>query len=308
MLNLFKRKKKDEQQTDDDLRTNDSTIDANELLDEVAEEASSEEVETELSLHPSWKLDEEQVYVYRFMNNEHPPLKPNQISLAGFEMNKLEQEVAVGAFVRNSLNKKVNFNKTTLLLLKEDGTKLGRKEFDLSKLGEVPGRSSRPHAFIFGKNDLFVDLEEVPTEGWKLAFELKKPAQQHSLELAESWQQSMASDEIEVLQKFTESLEPPKPGEVNFLGLKAVQNDNGDLHVTMLIRNGSEKNINLQQLPLQFEDASGEVIARGGFQLDQFEVKANTSKPWTFIFPRAMIDKEEIDLSKWKAYPTQKNS
>jgi len=302
MFNPFKRKKQEETQQ---VRTNDSTVSADELLDEVQEESSNEEVETELSLHPSWKLDEEQMYVYRFMNNEHPPLKPNQISLGAFELNKLEHEVAAGAFVRNSLNKKINFNNTTILLIDEHGTKIGRKEFDLSKIGELPARSSRPNVFIFEKKDLYIPLEDVPTEGWNLAFELKKPAQKHSLDLADSWEKSMANEEIESLQKYTESLEPPKSGEVNFLGLKAVQNDNGDLHVTMLIRNGSEKSINLQQLPLHVEDASGEVIARGGFQLEDFEVKANTSKPWTFIFPRAMIDKDEIDLSKWKAYPKQ---
>ena len=44
-------------------------------------------------------------------------------------------------------------------------------------------------------------------------------------------------------------------------------------------------------------------IAKGGFNLDQLEVKANTSKPWTFIFPKELLLKENMDLSKWKAYP-----
>ncbi|MYL33955.1 accessory Sec system S-layer assembly protein [Pontibacillus yanchengensis] len=305
MLNFLKRNKNEE--NEQPTRHNDSTVDANELLEDVQEESSEEQVDTELSLHPSWKLDEEEVYVYRFMNNEHPPLKPNQISLAGFELHHMDDQISVGAFVRNSLNKKISFNETTLILMTEDGTKLGRKEFDLSSLDELPAKSSRPYPFIFDENDLFVPVEEIPLEGWKLAFELKKSAQKHSLDLAESWQQSLASEDLEKLKEYTESLQPPKPGEVNFMGLKAVQADNGDLHVTMLIRNGSEKNISLQQLPLQFEDASGQVVARGGFQLDNFEVKANTSKPWTFIFPRAMIDTDELDLSKWKAYPTQQN-
>ena len=60
---------------------------------------------------------------------------------------------------------------------------------------------------------------------------------------------------------------------------------------------------NLNNLPLIVEDASGEVIAKGGFKLDQLEVKANTSKPWTFIFPKELLLKENIDLSKWKVYP-----
>ena len=68
---------------------------------------------------------------------------------------------------------------------------------------------------------------------------------------------------------------------------------NGPLHTTLLIRNGSEKNMKLEQLPLIVEDASGEVIAKGGFQFDNLEVKANTSKPWTFIFPKELLLKED---------------
>jgi len=303
MFNPFKRKKQEEPKEEG--KNNNSTVSANELLDEVQEESSNEEIETELSLDPSWRIEDEQVYVYQFMNNENPPLRPNQISLAGFDLTKLENEIAVGAFVRSSLSKKINFDNTSILLIDENGSKLGRKEFDLSKLGSLPARSSRPHVFIFEEKDLFLPLSEVPTEGWELVFELKKPTRKHTLELADSWQKSMANDEIQSLKKYTESIEPPKTGEINFLGLQAKQVESQDLHVTMLIRNGSEKTVQLQQLPLDVEDASGNVIAQGGFQLEDFEVKANTSKPWTFIFPHSMLQKEDIDLSKWKAYPKQ---
>ncbi|KGP91419.1 hypothetical protein N780_19525 [Pontibacillus chungwhensis BH030062] len=304
MLNFLKRNKK--HQEDSEKPSNDSTVDAEDLLDGVESDSSSEEVETELSINPNWKLGEEDIYVYRFMNNENPPLLPNQLSLAAFELKKLEGDmIAAGAFVRSSLNKKITFNSTTILLMKNDGTKLGRKQFDLAEVGELPARSSRPHLFLFDKKDLFVPIEEVPTDDWKLAFEMRKTSQKHTLELADSWQESMASEEYEKLKDYTESLTPPKPGEVNFMGLRAHETDNGDLHVTMLIRNGSSKGINLQQLPLQFEDASGVPVAKGGFKLQDFNVSANTSKPWTFIFPKSIIQTEELDLSTWKAYPIQ---
>ena len=63
------------------------------------------------------------------------------------------------------------------------------------------------------------------------------------------------------------------------------------------------KNIQIQQLPLTVEDATGEIIAQGGFKLEDFEVKANTSKPWTFIFPKSLVTKEQPDLSTWKVQP-----
>lgn len=110
----------------------------------------------------------------------------------------------------------------------------------------------------------------------------------------------MAAEDKQKLQALVQSLQPPKPGEVNFMGLQAQQTEQGDLHVTLLIRNGSDKNIHIEQLALQVHDASGDIVASGAFSLDHFEVKANTSKPWTFIFPKSLVTKENPDLRSWK--------
>lgn len=302
MLNFF-RKNKQEDQTEP--TGNDSTVDASELFDKTEEEASDRTVDTPLSLNPDWKIDEEETYVFQFMNNENESLKPNQVSLAGYDMDKTGPELIVGAFLRHSLPKPISFSETTVVLLSEEGQRLAKRSFDLSEAGELPPESSRPHPFLFRKADLLVDKNDIPEQGWKLAFELKKK-KKHSLELDDSWQQSMADEDISKMEDFVGRLKAPKPGEVNFMGVKAHQTENYDLHVTMLIRNGSEKNIELQQVPLQVEDASGEVIAKGGFTLKDFEVKSNTSKPWTFIFPASLLNKQEPDLSSFKAYPIQK--
>ncbi|MGX1982280.1 accessory Sec system S-layer assembly protein [Thermolongibacillus altinsuensis] len=291
MFPFFKRKKQGE----------DSTVHASELLNEQSEqnEQSESEVKTELSLHPLMQVSVEQKYYYQFLNNELPPLKPNQISLSGIELKKENDRYVVTAFVRNSLEKAIRFEETTLLLIGPNGEMLGRKTFDLSELGELPPRSSRPWRFVFNESDMIA--REVPTTGWKLAFELRKP---HSLDLEESWEKSLAEADKEKLEQLVRTLKPPKPGEINFMGLQAALNAEGNLVVTMLIRNGSNKNIQIEQLPLVVEDASKEVVARGGFTLN-LEVKANTSKPWTFIFPKSLLLKENIDLSQWRAYPPQ---
>ncbi|SDJ22778.1 accessory Sec system S-layer assembly protein [Salimicrobium halophilum] len=303
MLNFFKKNKQQEQNLSS--KNGNSTIDASELFDDTQEDHSERLVETPLSLPPEWKISEEEIYVFRFKNNENEPLKPNQVSLAGYEMDKSGADVNVGGFIRHSLPKSISFNETTVVLMNEEGQRLARASFDLSKAGELPPESSRPHPFIFQKKDLLVEKEEIPTEGWKLAFELKKKPK-HSLDLHESWEQSMADEDVSQLEEFVSRLKAPKQGEVNFMGVKAKQAENNDLHVTILIRNGSEKNIELQQVPLQIEDNSGEVIAKGGFTLEDFEVKSNTSKPWTFIFPASLLQKEHPDLSSFKAYPIQK--
>jgi accessory Sec system S-layer assembly protein len=301
MLSLFK--KKNLNKTGED-----TTVSSEELLNETVDQGSEDEVETKLFYSPAYEPAQELKYVYQFLNLELSPLKPNQISLSGVDLKQDEAEgaVIVTAFVRNSLSKAIQLQEMPLLLLGADGEKLARKVFDLSVVGEIPAKSSVPWLFSFGSGDLLVD-SELPKTGWKLAFELKTQ-KKHALDLEESWANSLPEEDKARLHQLVDGMAAPKPGEVNFMGLQAKKSDDGNLHVTMLIRNGSDKNIQLQQLPLEVVDASGEVIAKGGFALNDFEVKANTSKPWTFIFPRSLVKKEEIDLSVWKAYPPQQQN
>jgi accessory Sec system S-layer assembly protein len=290
MLPFFKKQK---QQKDE----RDSVVEASELLGSSDTDSGEEEVKTELSFHPSWNVSVEERYYYQFLHNQQRPLKKNQISLSGIDLKQVPQGYVVTAFVRNSLSRPVAFSPTPLLLLGPNNEVLARKVFDLSELGEVPPRSSRPWKFLFEQETL--RTSEIPLVDWKLAFELPKQ-KRHSLDLEESWEKSLAAEDRQKLQALVQSLQPPKPGEVNFMGLQARQTEQGDLHVTLLIRNGSGKNIHIQQLALQVHDASGDVVASGAFALDNFEVKANTSKPWTFIFPKSLVTKENPDLRSWK--------
>jgi accessory Sec system S-layer assembly protein len=281
----------------------DSVVSSSDILNEEIQlhQNEEEEIETSLSILPDWLDSPEKEYVLRFLNNECTPLKPNQISLSGIDLEQDgDGDIIVTAFVRSSLNKPIRLESASIVLISEQGERLARKVFDFTDLGEIPPRSSRPWYFVFSENEVL--SESIPKEGWKLAFELKK---EHALDLDNSWEKSLAEEDKEKLQHLLTTIQAPKPGEINFMGLQARQVENRDLHITLLIRNGSDKNIKIESLPLTIEDASGEVIAKGGFQLNDFEVKANTSKPWTFIFPSSLVLKEQPDFSKWKAYPPQ---
>lgn len=297
----FFKKKKEELK----LEGKESAVSSEELLTEKDENIQEDEdIQTELSIHPDWNIPKEDEYAYRFLNLECPPLKPNQLSLSGISLMKEGEDYRVTAFIRNSLNKSIRLNEITLVLLNEEEQLLGRKKFNFQEVGEIPARSSRPWHFIFTKKDLFT--EDLPERGWKLAFWLTPSMRKHSLDLAESWKKSLAAENIKKLEEIVDSLAPPKPGEVNFMGLQARFAENGDLHVTLLIRNGSEKDINLEQIPLHVKDADDDIVAFGLFKLKDFTVKANTSKPWTFIFPKSLVKKEKPNFERWVAYVPQK--
>jgi len=252
-------------------------------------------IKTKLSFHPSWNIKPEERYVFMFKNNQCPPLAPNQISIYGLDLAPQEDGIVVTAFIRSSLSQSIQIGQTTLLLLSSQGEILGRKTMDLSVIGELPPNSSRPWRFHFSPTELFV--QKLPKEDWKIAFELKP---KHQLDLDDSWEQNLSSEAKAHLQEMVNQLEVPKPGEINLMGIQAKTQDNGDLYVTLLIRNGSGKHVTLKQLPLQFIDADGDVVAKGVFKLDHLTVKANTSKPWTFIFPNTVVQKKNPNLKKWQ--------
>ncbi|WP_088104296.1 accessory Sec system S-layer assembly protein [Halalkalibacter urbisdiaboli] len=284
------------------LEGQESAVSSEDLLNEVGSD-DDESVQTDLSIHPDWNIAKEDQYAFQFLNMECPPLKPSQLSLAGISlMQDGEHQYRVTAFIRNSLDKTIELGEMNLVLMDENEKILGRKLFNLKEVGELPPRSSRPWYFTFSAKDLFTT--ELPTTGWTLAFliEEKNTDTTHRLDLAPAWKQSLNKASKQQLEKIVADLEPPKEGEVNLMGLQAKQTEEGELHVTMLIRNGSDQNVNLEQLPLHVEDATGELVAQGSFKLEDFVVKANTTKPWTFIYPKSLVQKQQPDLSKWKAF------
>jgi accessory Sec system S-layer assembly protein len=293
MLSFFKKKNNKKQGSD-------SVIDSESLLgDKAAGDSTEQSVSTELYYTPDMKISQEDRYYFQFLHNELPPLKPNQISLAGIEMKQEGTEWHVIAFVRNSVAPGIRFTHMPLSLVGPNGEKLGQKSFDLSFLGQLPGNTSTPWMFIFDESDMLT--KDVPAEGWKLAFEVRPP---HLLDLAETWEQNLPQEEKASLKNLVEkTLPPPKVGEVNFTGIQAKFAEDGSLRTTVLIRNGNNFDINIQQVPLIVEDANGLIVAQGVFELQDFGVKSNASKPWTFIFPSEMISKESMDLSKWRIYP-----
>ena len=275
-----------------------STVQSNEIINGESNESSEESVQTSLTYHPEWEVPKEQQYVFSFLSHELQPLKPNQISLSGIDIDVNQQsgEWLVKAFFRSTLEQPIKMGKVELLVLSEDGQPLAAKEFDLDELGEIPARSHRPWVFAFEKATHKV--AETPVEGWKIAFNVQSLVP-HQLDLAPTWEDALSQDQKEALAKVVESLPKLNDREVNFSGFQAKPQEDGSLAVSLFIRNGHSQHITLEQLPLEVLDAGGELVARGAFTLEPLEVKANTSKPWTFVFPAEMVLKQDVDFSRW---------
>ncbi|PIC96159.1 accessory Sec system S-layer assembly protein [Sporosarcina sp. P26b] len=277
----------------------DSTVASEEILENGQAGSGNEDIETELSLHSQWTLTQEQEYVFRFLANELEPLKPNQISLSGIDIDlePANDSWLVKAFFRSSLDQAITVGEIELLLLDEEGNTAASAEFDLNELGEIPARSARPWVFVFEKKDQLT--EEIPATNWKLAFNVHS-MMPHQLELAPSWEEQLPTEQKEALAEVVNGLPKLKPREVNIAGFQIQSQDDDTIAASVFVRNGHSKQINIEKLPLELIDATGDLVARGTFDLNPpLSVKANSTTPWTFIYPKELIKKDEPDFSRW---------
>lgn len=282
----------------------DSAIDSSSVVKagaKTSKKGANRDVVTKLSFHPEWDVPQEQKYVFNFLANDLAPLKPNQLSLSAINIEPVLANGSwnVKAFFRSSLAEAIELGEIELLILDKDDNRLASHYFDFKELGMIPAESARPWIFNFPKST--ITGEDVPEEGWKISFNLLS-LRGHQLDLDDTWKKQLPKEQQEKLAEIVKTL--PKLGktEVNFTGLQTKLNDDNSLHASIFIRNGHDKAINLEQLPLEIVDARGEIVAKGSFKLDPvLTVQPNTTKPWTFIFPAQLVTAEGADLSRWTA-------
>ncbi|MGP4078987.1 accessory Sec system S-layer assembly protein [Pseudalkalibacillus sp. R45] len=264
--------------------------------------AENNMIQTTLSYHPEWNVEQNEKYVFQFHHNQLNGMERNQISVNGIKLTEAEDSFVATAFIRNTLSNAIRFDALTLLLLNSEEQVVAKRTFEMHHFGELDSLHCRPWRFLFSKDDL-KDGARLPVQDFKLAFEIKQKQQSsHRLELADSWKQNLNAGQKNEINELVGKLPPLKKNEVNLMGIQAEQKNDDSLHVMILIRNGSDKNIKLEKLPLTIEDAHNKIIAKGLFELEDFQIRANTSKPWSFIFPPELVKENEIDLTRWKAY------
>lgn len=284
-----------------------NTIDSKDLLGNATSNSQNDnsEVVTKLSFHPDWNVPQEQKYIFNFLANELEPLKPNQLSLSSIS---IEEDARLGkwlvrAFFRSSLAEAIELGEIELFIMDKNDELVASKKFDFKALGTIPAESARPWVFEFEKSTL--KTEEIPEDGWKIAFNLVS-LRGHQLELDATWEEQLPTEQKEELAKIVKTLPELGETEVNFTGLQAKFANDGSLNVSIFIRNGHNKAINLEQLPLEIIDARGQQIAKGSFKMDPIlTVQPNSTKPWTFIFPPTLVNPKGADLSRWTARVTQ---
>lgn len=276
----------------------DSAITTNELLGEAAV-SSEKEVYTKLSYHPNWDVPKEQQYIFSFLANELQPLKPNQLSLSAISIDEdqMTGDWHVKAFFRSSISQAIELETIELILLDEEGKRIAAQTFDFTELGTIPPESARPWVFTFKRSN--INASVIPGEGWQIVFNVHS-LRKHKLDLDPTWEDQLTDEQKEALQTLVGRMPKLNSNEVNFTGWQYKVLDDGGLVISLFIRNGNFQQINIEQLPLEVIDSNNKLIAKGSFNLNPaLAIEPNSTKPWTFIFPKELVDLKDADLSRW---------
>jgi accessory Sec system S-layer assembly protein len=255
-------------------------------------------VKTCLHFPENWDFLPKERYIYQYHHQKLPKIKSGQVSIKGLKFLGVNGEIVVEAFIQNALSKPLRFEKIDLLVVDENEEPMAKKGFSFDDLIEFPPLSNTPWRFLFLKEDIL--SEATPSDNWKILFEVRNSSSEERLELEDAWESQLTSEQKEKLKETLKRLPKLGADEVNFTGIGLRYLENQSLEVTVLLRNGTSRSIQLEKVPLILEDANGDLVCSGQFGLPPLQINPFTAKPWAFVFPASLILKEQPDFSKWK--------
>lgn len=230
--------------------------------------------------------------------DELVPIKEGQVNVAGIYVYDLGDKYEVKAYLRNGMKNEINFEKIPFKIINSKGELLASQVFDLKSMGNIPSYCARPWILYFDKENVFVN--KIPVDDWKLVFDNSLKALRNLTVDIENLPEGIDVKSKKVYTDFLEELPALKEGEVSFSKFSIGINEHGYLLVTIVVRNGCNKGINIEKLPMTIKDQEGNFVASEVFNLEDLKVSPMKAKVCNFAFPLQIKEKAVIPLDSWQ--------
>ncbi|MDX5980040.1 SLAP domain-containing protein [Exiguobacterium profundum] len=207
-------------------------------------------------------IPKEDEYVFRYHAKRLPNLMENQVSIELLHAERIDEGMSTVALFRNTLPSSFEIDELPVLLLDEHHLPLGRKVLSRIDLPKFEPWTSKPVYLHFFPNELFSEVELSDT--LRLVFQMNPidPLQVISDEMRAQFSLS------EWRQLMRTNISTPPVGENEFnLMLVSVEKEETDVKATILLRNGYDRHLNVEKLPLEL--VSGEDVV--GFKMIRLE-------------------------------------
>lgn len=270
--------------------------------DDDAKKIQKEAVNIELHLN---EYDKNTMSDFRkeFLNDELtelPHLEDGQVSINGVYTFDMGDKIEVSVYLRNGLPKQINFHKVPLVITNKNGDVLAKQTMDMNEFGILPAFSARPYKVYFDKANLLVS--EITMDDWKIQFEKSISAINTVKVEFEDMQENMDSALKDSLIKFLSKLPLIKAGDINIEMFRKIKRTDNSIFITFIIRNGCDKTIKVEKLPIRIEDEQGQIVAKGTFEFENISVNAHKAKAYDFTITNNYIQNKDFDIKKCKVY------
>lgn len=228
---------------------------------------------------------------------ELPKIIEGQLNVSGIYAYDQGEKFEVKAYIRNGLSSKVTLRKVPFYIYNSKDEVLAKQVFNLQSLGEIPPHSARPVKLYFEKKNVKVDT--IPMDDWKLAFDTNLQANRNVRVQFEDLPENIDVADKLVYDNFLNELPELNEGEVSVSTFTIGIQKNGNILVTLAVRNGTNQAINLEKLPISLKDPNGIVVKSELFKLDNFKIGPLKARLCNLVFPTGVKVEEDMALKDW---------
>ncbi|RXI40843.1 SLAP domain-containing protein [Clostridium tetani] len=273
------------------------------MKDRESRDSSQKYIDVELYLDEDSQRkisDVQKEYLEEELREVIPNIKEGQINIVGIYAFDQGDKVEVKAYLANGLSKKINFEDVPIYIINSKEEKLAYQVFDLSGEGDIPSGKAIPVKLNFNKENMLVD--KIPQDDWKVVFGGNdvKGVRYVNIEL-ESISEGIEESEVKVFKEFLESLPKLERGQGSISVFTITQYENGDLLMTLLVRNATDEAVTMTKMPITLKTEEGETILSGVFDIENFTINPYKARVLSLIFRKEVVNiEEDFDLSTCK--------
>lgn len=268
-------------------------------IQETITENKDKNIQLDLSLddHEEGRVSDFQKEILKEEMEAFSPINDGEVNVSGVYAYDMGNYIEVKVFIRNGLNRTINMDKVPFMIINAKNEVLAYQIFDMKSLGNIPPHSARPWKLNFDKKNLKVD--KIPMDDWKIAFDDKLKAVSYADIDYENIPENLDVDSKFTLDKFLKELPRIEKGQVSFskfsMGMKA----DGEFLVTLVVRNATDKVVNLNELPVTITDTKGNVVLAANFTVSDFNVNPSKAQILNLSYKTETNLGEDLDLSDW---------
>lgn len=257
------------------------------------------EVSTVLSLleHDDNVMSDVQKEILEEEIAELEPIKEDQINVSGVYAYDLGDKLEVKVYIRNGLSKGVRLEYVPFVISNSKGETLAYQIFNLESLGEIPERAARPVKLYFEKKNVYVD--NISMDDWNVGFDTRIKVKRRVRVEYENLPKDIEVEEKIIFDNFLKELPELNEGEFTVSTFSIGVQKNGNILITLVMRNGTDKPIKLDKIPMSVKDANGNVVKSNLFELKDFTVNPLRARVCNFAFPTGLTLEQDVALDNW---------